>query len=105
MIAFHMKPSSLPGRLAVLLLIPIATGCTLQPRPDVAAELTGPACGNAWMTTQAHLVRDLTAAYGVRRYVREDGSLCRPASEETVATGTAPAEPVARAQPWILRYP
>ena len=96
-----MKPSrnmrvSVPVLLrgfAVFLLIPIATGCTLQSRPDVAAEATGSVCGNAWMATQGHLVRDLTAAYGVRRYVREDGSLCRPVSEETVATGTVPAAP------------
>ena len=97
-----MKPSrntrvpvtGLLSRIAVLLLIPVATGCTVQPRPDVAAEFTVPVCDNTWMATQGHLVRDLTAAYGVRRYVREDGSLCRPASEGTVATGTVPAEPM-----------
>lgn len=79
---FCVKP--LNRGIGVTGLLILSTGCTQLPRsapPPVPAPVVVEApvvCDSDWMARQQRLVRDLTAPYGTRRYIRSDGSVCEP---------------------------
>ena len=68
----------------------------MQPRPVPAPVPDRSICQPSWMSDQRTLVRDLTVPFAALRYVRADGSVCRPIgvpAPVTRQTGAGEAQP------------
>ena len=94
--------------IAVFVSLVLTTGCTLSmrssPPPEPVVVVDPSMCDPDWMARQQRLVRDLTAPYGTRRYIRADGSVCEPPSvaEALAIHRAAHPAPVAVADPIVV---
>ena len=95
---FHVKHWVTGGLLLALLLFQAGCATGARPAPPPGPVPDPSVCQSAWMSGQRTLVRDLTVPFGSRRYIREDGSVCRPLDVPAI-TAPPPSGPVMDADP------